>query len=224
VNPETYVRKVVRAHAQAARPRKADQMAKYMKDNFVFYGISSPERKPIEQKLIAAFPKPNQQDIVAVTKLLWAKPQRELQYFGVAFARKNVAVTTKSFITHCRFLIVNKPWWDTVDEIAPYLVGSLVLRYPELNFTMDQWILGGNMWLARAALLHQMRFKEDTNEKRLFRYCLLLGDDDEFFIRKAVGWSLREYAKTNPIAVRKFVNKNKKRLSPLAIREALKNL
>jgi 3-methyladenine DNA glycosylase AlkD len=89
---------------------------------------------------------------------------------------------------------------------------------------MDDWARDENIWLARTALLHQLRSKEATDEARLFRYCLLRADHRDFFMRKAIGWALREYGKTEPDRVRAFVRAHEGRLSPLSVREALKNL
>ncbi|NEE17192.1 DNA alkylation repair protein, partial [Streptomyces sp. SID7499] len=78
-----------------------------------------------------------------------------------------------------------------------------------------------SLWAARTALLHQLRYRETTDADRLFGYCLRRADHPDFFIRKAIGWALREYAKTAPVAVRDFVGGAGARLSPLSVREAL---
>jgi 3-methyladenine DNA glycosylase AlkD len=102
------------------------------------------------------------------------------------------------------------------------VVGPLVSRYPDLALTMDDWIASDNIWLARTAIIHQERFKDRTDVERLFSYCLLRAADRDFFIRKAIGWALREYSKTDADAVRRFVADHGSELSPLSQREALK--
>lgn len=89
---------------------------------------------------------------------------------------------------------------------------------------MDKWIEDDNIWLRRSAILHQLQFKEKTDSERLFRYCLSRAHDKEFFIMKAIGWALRQYARCNPEAVRHFVKENEKRLSRLSIKEAMKHI
>jgi 3-methyladenine DNA glycosylase AlkD len=89
---------------------------------------------------------------------------------------------------------------------------------------MDSWLAGDNLWLTRTALLHQLRYKERTDTDRLFRYCLARAGHRDFFIRKAIGWALRQYAWTDPEPVREFVAAHRDVLSPLSVREALKNL
>jgi 3-methyladenine DNA glycosylase AlkD len=120
-------------------------------------------------------------------------------------------------------LITEKSWWDSVDSIAPTIVGTIVKR-DRLNGekVMIQWSESGNMWLNRAAILHQLKYKNDTNEKILTEIILKHVNSKEFFIQKAIGWVLREYAKTNPVFVQQFVAAHE--LKPLSKREALKHL
>jgi 3-methyladenine DNA glycosylase AlkD len=103
-------------------------------------------------------------------------------------------------------------------------VGPLVARHPALVATMDAWVGEENLWLARTAILHQLRYGGGTDADRLFRYCLAQSAHRDFFIRKAIGWALREYAKTDPVAVTSFVRSHESQLSPLSVREALKNI
>lgn len=123
-----------------------------------------------------------------------------------------------------RHLITTVPWWDTVDLLAAHVVGPLVAADPALAATMDAWIDDDDLWVARAALLHQLRFKADTDTERLFGYCLRRSGHPDFFIRKAIGWALREYAKTDPDAVRDFLVREQRRLAPLSVREALRSI
>lgn len=120
-------------------------------------------------------------------------------------------------------LLVSKSWWDTVDVLSPHIMGYMFIAYPKLiDQYADQWILDENFWLQRSALLYQLYYKNRTDEKRLFQYILNRADSEEFFVQKAIGWVLREYAKTNPLVVKEFVSLNY--LKPLSRREALKNL
>jgi 3-methyladenine DNA glycosylase AlkD len=123
-----------------------------------------------------------------------------------------------------RHLVSTVPWWDTVDALASHVVGGLVAADPKLTSDMDAWIEDDDPWVARTALLHQLRHKETTDTERLFAYCVRQSGHPDFFIRKAIGWCLREYAKTDPEAVRDFVARERGRLAPLSVREALKNI
>jgi 3-methyladenine DNA glycosylase AlkD len=120
-------------------------------------------------------------------------------------------------------LIITNSWWDSVDFLAKYLLGNYLLQFPEetdsviLKFSNSE-----NMWLNRSAILFQLGYKEKTNFDVLKSVCEKHKTSTEFFIQKAIGWALREYAKTNPETVRNFVsNFNLKKLSE---KEALKNI
>jgi 3-methyladenine DNA glycosylase AlkD len=117
-------------------------------------------------------------------------------------------------------LITSKSWWDTVDPLASSFVGTLASRYPELIPQIDQWAADANMWLRRTAILFQLKFKENTDEERLYTNIQFNAERKEFFIQKAMGWALREYSKTNPESVRVFIERNS--LPKLTIREGSK--
>lgn len=120
-------------------------------------------------------------------------------------------------------MIVGKSWWDTVDELATNVVGPMVQRHPSLLKTMDAWARSENLWLARTAILHQNKYKSKTDAARLFRYCAARAREKDFFMRKAIGWALRVYSETDPVAVRAFVGAHPE-LSPLSIKEALRKI
>lgn len=126
-----------------------------------------------------------------------------------------------SFLATLRWLVTHKSWWDTVDSLA-HSTGILVQAHPELVDAMDTWIDDKNFWVARVAILHQLSYKHDTDATRLFDYCARRATDTEFFIRKAIGWALRQYARTDMPAVKDFVASHPE-LSPLSAREALKH-
>jgi 3-methyladenine DNA glycosylase AlkD len=152
---------------------------------------------------------------------LWELPEREFQYAACDLVAKHVRVCGPGFIATARTLITSKSWWDTVDSLASDVVGDLVRRFPDLAATMDEWLESENLWVVRSAILHQLRFKEATDTDRLFAYCLRRADHKDFFIRKAIGWALRQYSWTDPEAVKRFVAEHEAELSPLSRREAL---
>jgi 3-methyladenine DNA glycosylase AlkD len=124
-----------------------------------------------------------------------------------------------------RRLIVEGAWWDLVDEVATHLIRQLVLDHPSATWPeIDRWIDDETMWLRRAAIICQVGAKDRTDAPRLFEFCRRRSHEREFFIRKAIGWALREYAKTSPEAVAAFVTRHEEELSPLSRREALKHI
>jgi 3-methyladenine DNA glycosylase AlkD len=213
----------VRAALEPARdPAKATPMARYMKDLFPFLGVSSPDRRALVRAALEGMPSPAQRDLDPAVRAFWRIDEREYQYAGCDLLSRHERRLDSTFLTTARWLITNKSWWDTVDVLASHVVGALVRRDTDLVPTMDEWIRSPDIWLARTALVHQMRWKAATDADRLFEYCLLRSGDTEFFIRKAIGWSLREYSKTDTPAVERFVERYEDRLSPLSRCEAMK--
>jgi 3-methyladenine DNA glycosylase AlkD len=210
---------------EAARdPARAAPMTAYMRDQFPFLGLPSPTQKALTRQVLAGLPRPAEADLRAVAESCWELPEREYQYFACGLLRRHARICSATFLDTARHLITTKPWWDTVDTLAAHLVGTLVSRHPALVSTMDEWIEDQDMWLVRTAILHQLSYKGSTDTERLFRYCTRQAAHPDFFVRKAIGWALRQYAWTDPAAVRAYVRENESRLAPLSVREALKNV
>jgi 3-methyladenine DNA glycosylase AlkD len=209
-------------YREAADPVRAAPMRAYMRDQFPFLGVPAPQQTVLARAVLAGLGRPDEQDLRIVATACWDLAEREFQYFGCGYLRRHQAVCSSLFLDTVRGLLVEKSWWDTVDTLAAHVVGPLVLRDPVLVSTMDEWLAGDNVWLTRTAILHQLAYKVRTDADRLFRYCASRAGHPDFFIRKAIGWALREYAKTEPDAVRAFVARTD--LSGLSRREALKNL
>ena len=208
------------ANASLALPMKH-----YMKDQFDFLGIKTPLRRQLMRQLLldpelSAF---SAERLVPLVKHLWNAPFREYQYLAMDLLDRTIRKAGPQMIEPLENMIVLKSWWDTVDMIAGHLVGKLFRQHPELvdNY-VPVWIQSGNLWLQRTVLLFQLSYKGSTDENLLFETILLFAGSKEFFIQKASGWALREYAKTNPAAVTLFVNRHT--LPSLTRREALKNL
>ncbi|MEW1646176.1 MULTISPECIES: DNA alkylation repair protein [unclassified Streptomyces] len=221
---DTVLERLTAVYAAAADPERAVPMRAYMKDVAPFLGLTTPVRRTLSRTVLEGTPRPDEADCAAVALRCWELPEREYQYFAVDYLRRHVKRCTSGFLPVARHLVSTVPWWDTVDALASHVVGGLVAADPSLVDDMDAWIVDEDMWVARTALLHQLRYKERTDSERLFAYCLRQSGHPDFFIRKAIGWCLREYAKTDPEAVRGFLAREKGRFAPLSVREALKNI
>lgn len=213
---------------RAELPRHADgvraaAMAKYMRDQFEYYGIPSTPLSALFRTAMTGLPKPTSQDAADFALACWELPEREYQYVACTYLRRYAKVLDEDFLDTAKHLVVSKSWWDTVDALAAHVVGPLVSAYPWMTRVMDDWAAGDQLWLTRTAILHQLRYKRETDTERLFRYCASRADHQDFFIRKAIGWALREYAHTEPQPVRDFVAAHPE-LSGLSRREALKNI
>ncbi|MEU2262904.1 DNA alkylation repair protein [Streptomyces sp. NPDC019645] len=221
---DTVLERLTATYPAAADPVRAREAAAYMKDVAPFLGIRTPERRALSRTVLAGTPRPSEADCTAIALRCWELPEREYHYFAADYLRRHAGRCSSAFVPVVRLLITTVSWWDTVDTLAAHVVGALVAADPGLARVMDRWIEDDDLWIARTALLHQLRHKDATDAERLFRYCLRQSGHPDFFVRKAIGWSLREYAKTDPDAVRGFVDSARDRLAPLSVREALKNL
>lgn len=196
-------------------------MAKYMRDQFAFLGIPSVPRRSLQREAFSRMGPPSGDALLRLAEELWALAEREYQYAACDLLAKHVALLGPEHLGRVRQLIETRSWWDTVDTLAAHVVGPMVAVTPALVSDMDRWVTDGNLWVARTALLHQLRYRERTDAVRLFRYCELQSGHRDFFIRKAIGWALREYSKTDPRAVQAFIASHEESLSPLSRREAL---
>lgn len=216
-----YIQPLETAFKAHANPVSAIQMQKYMKDKFAFYGINSPLRKEIykaHKNQYGLLPEAQTTDIV---RWCWEAPEREYQYFAMEFLGKKQETVYQKMIALYEYMITCKSWWDTVDYIAANLVGSYFKQYPEsIESLTERWLNSGNIWLQRTCLLFQLKYKSETNTKLLESCINKLLHANEFFIRKAIGWALREYSKTDAEYVVRFVKTHV--LSGLSEKEALK--
>ncbi|WP_069365479.1 DNA alkylation repair protein [Salisediminibacterium beveridgei] len=210
------------AFQKAADPEKASIMAAYMKHHFDFLGIRSPERRVISTPFLKAWEAGRKPVDWGLIHELWERPEREYQYVGIDYLKKSARFLMPGEFEDMKSIIMKKSWWDSIDNLASGPVGQMILNAPNQVTTMDAWIRDENLWVRRTAIIHQLSYKDQTDEERLFTYCRMHSGDSEFFIAKAIGWALREYGKTNPEAVLKFVDETP--LQKLSKREALKHL
>ena len=222
---EAMVAWVARELAARANPDKAAPMAAYMKTDMPFYGVQKPGRTEVLAGLRERFPLTSPDELEDAVRALWRQPHREERYLALALARAERRLIRSERLGLCRDLIVDGAWWDLVDEVAVHLVGDLWLHdRARVGPVMDEWVDDPDMWLRRTALIGQTRHRDETDQARLFRYCSRRAGEREFFIRKAIGWALREYSKTAPEAVRDYLLANGSRLSPLSRREGARRL
>ncbi|MBC1416083.1 DNA alkylation repair protein [Listeria innocua] len=214
----TTIQTLFRANRSVADSRP---MEAYMKNQFLFLGIRATERK----KLVADFLKENGMpvDLLGLVVELFAEEEREFQYAAIDLLSRYGKKQASEAIEIYEQLVTTKSWWDTVDGLAGTVVSNHFKLYPDLiPIYNEAWINGDNIWLARTAILFQLKYKEETNAELLFANCEKWLGSKEFFIQKAIGWALRQYAKIDSEAVRVFVNSHT--LAPLSRREALKHI
>ncbi len=208
----------------------AEPMKQYMRNLWEFLGIKSPERRMALTEIIKQYHVPLQHDLPFVVRILWALPYREYQYTAIDIVEHclrskqyhiddRIEQILEDLLAEC---ITTKSWWDSVDGLAD-CTGAYFQRYPSrIRPATERWMNSGNMWLQRTAIIFQLKYKSATDEALLYEYILRVADSQEFFLQKAIGWALRQYARTNPDSVRTFVSTHT--LAPLSVREALKHI
>lgn len=196
----------------------------YMKHRYDFFGIQKPQRAALQKVAFKKHTINTLEELSAIVMTLWNKEEREYHYAAIDLLLLHKKLWNHHTLALFEYCIITNSWWDTVDTLASHCIGTLCIEYPEIMTTMDTWINHENIWLRRTALIFQLKYKKNTDTQRLFSYCEKRMHEKEFFIRKAIGWALREYSKTNPTAIAQFVAKNNSLLSPLSKREAIKHL
>jgi len=192
-----------------------------MKNLFEFYGIQSPLRQELVKGVLKRFQIKEFHEIESNIKNLLEVPQRECHYAALDLAIRFAAKAPYEYIDLYEYMIVKNSWWDTVDIIASTLHGKHFTKFPELiESKTSSWINSENLWLKRSCILFQLKYKEKTDKDLLSSFIQKCLNSKEFFINKAIGWSLREYSKTNPDWVINFVKSNE--LTPLSEKEALR--
>jgi len=206
-----------------ADPAQAAPMKKYMRDQFEYLGIKTPQSAALQKQFYAEYGLPEVTDLDPVLRDLWALPQREFQYVGLGLLDKSEKKLPAKFIKPIEYLILTKSWWDTVDAIAGHTVGMHFRRFPDVREKyLPKWRASKNIWLRRTTILFQLNYKRETDFDLLCEIIRENLDSKEFFINKAIGWALRQYARVDPSAVSKFVKSTP--LHPLSKREAMKHI
>jgi 3-methyladenine DNA glycosylase AlkD len=218
--------KFVRSELMAiANPDKAGPMAAYMKTDMPFHGVQKAGRTPILRQLKRQFVPINRAEYEQAVLALWAMSHREEKYLAIDYARAFKEFVVVGSMPLYRQMIVDGAWWDLVDGVAGWLVGgAMSAERHECEPIVREWIGDPDMWLRRTSIICQLGHKADTDTVLLDDACSSNVAETEFFIRKAIGWALREYAKTDPDWVRAYVEVHKEELSGLSYREATKYL
>ena len=203
---------------------KAAAMQAYMKTDQKFYGVQANPRRAIFRQAKKRYPISTWSEYEQLIFELWNGEYREDMYQALEIAETYKIFRVEKSWDLYENLIRTATNWDTLDWIAAKLIGELVLENRQFESVLKQWIVDENFWVRRAALLAHLKHKRHTNTKLLAYTIKKLAHEKEFFIRKAIGWVLRNYAYTDPLWVKRFVVRNRSTLSNLSIREAMKNI
>lgn len=223
---------------QHKNEENAEKQAAYLRHQFEFIGLKTPERRLLAKDFLKEKKADRQIDWELVFEF-WNLPEREFQYLALDYLHQMKKWLIFDDMEKIKKLTVSKSWWDTVDALDE-LVGQLLLTgrkqatendstaYEQVKTLVKEWAQAENFWIRRIAIDCQLSFKNQT-DLELLSYNIeknLLGSSfaDEFFITKAIGWALRDLAKTNSAWVIKFIEEHENKMAKLSIREASKHL
>ncbi|MGE5251021.1 MAG: DNA alkylation repair protein [Bacteroidota bacterium] len=215
-----YVQEIQSLLCGHASPEAAGPMKRYMRDQFEYLGIKGPQLGALMKDFRARYGPPAIDDLDPIVRDLWSLPEREFQYTAAMLVGRLQDQLPEGFIDTLEYLLVTKSWWDTVDTLSGHAVGVHFKRYPKTRRKyIARWRKSEDFWLRRATLLFQLGYKEETDFDLLRALIRENLGSKEFFINKAIGWSLRQYSRIDEQGVREFVASTP--LHPLSAREAL---
>lgn len=203
-------------------PEKAKRMAAYMRDQFQFYGIPTPERRASYKNILQEAKKSNCIDW-ELLETCWQEEEREFQYFVMDYLSVMQKFLSFNDIPILERFVRTKQWWDSIDALD-MIIGKIGQMDSRIDDLMLEWSTDHDFWVRRVAIDHQLCRKGKTNKELLEKIIVNNFGSEEFFINKAIGWSLRDYAKTNPEWVKVFLSRYKDKMNSLSIREASKYL
>jgi 3-methyladenine DNA glycosylase AlkD len=206
-----------------AETERAQQKQAYMKCAMPFWGLIKPEIDIITKTLLAQYmPKSNEEYRQTISYMFSQSTHREEWYATLNYARHHKKYIVPENIDIYLDIVLKSQWWDIVDTVADHLVGKALFKCPDRKSVLLQLIKHENMWMRRTAIIAQLKYKLSTDFELLGILIKETAHEKEFFIKKAIGWALREYSKINQLWVRSFIDENKNLLQPLSIREGSK--
>jgi 3-methyladenine DNA glycosylase AlkD len=218
---ESYLSPLIKKLKSFRNEKRAASSKKYLKDQYEFLGVDTKTRREVLNLFLKEYGIPSAHRMKEVSFYLWNLPERDFQHVAVDLLNKVKKKLLEEDINWLEQLIIQKSWWDTVDGLASWIAGTYFTLYPhKTSVITEMWMNSGNMWLQRAAIIFQLKYKMKTDTRLLSDYIVRLSDRKEFFIRKAIGWALREYSKTDKQWVKNFIQNHE--LSSLSYKEASK--
>jgi 3-methyladenine DNA glycosylase AlkD len=210
---------------EAADPARAPQMQAYMKSSMPYLGVPVPVVRQIARVSAARCPMTEIDELRATATELWrSATHREERYAATELTGLKPAAGRVELLPLCREMMVTGAWWDHVDAVSHQIGAMLRADAGRLVPVLRSWSVDPDLWLRRSSIICQLGFKDRTDSELLAEFITTNLADQEFFIRKGIGWALRDYARTDPDWVRAFVAEHDAVISPLSRREALKHL
>lgn len=201
---------------------RSQKMAAYMRHQFTFLGVTAPIRRQVAKTALRQAQAAGVIDWLFVD-VCWQSQYREHHYLAIDYLVAMTAYLKKEDLSKIEAMLLQHPWWDSIDAFSE-VISKMVIQEPVLKQEMLRWSTSESLWLRRSAIIHQLLLKKQADTELLRIILLNNFGTKEFFINKSIGWSLREYAKTDPAWVRHFIATYRDQMSSLSIREASKYL
>ena len=218
-----YLKPLIESFRAAADENAAKKMSAYLRNQFEFLGIKTPQRKKIFAEFLESAGIPAFDEVGNLARQLFELPEREFHQAAIDLCARTKRDWTKDSVDLFEELVKTKSWWDSVDSINTVCIRPFFGKFPVLRRSKTKsWNWSDNIWLQRVSIICQLRLKEDTDLELLEKNIDFLRQSDEFFVQKAIGWALRDYGHHDPDWVRGFVSRYE--LKPLSEREALKHI
>jgi 3-methyladenine DNA glycosylase AlkD len=226
--PQHLLASVRRDLRAVAVPQRARPMQRYMRSEMPYHGVPAPAVHAISRRRFADLEFPSAAAWQRTVRYLWNNAQfREERYCAIALTRVRAVdrFQTLSALPLYEELIVSGAWWDYVDELAIHPVGDLLRKYPgPMGRSMRAWSRSEDLWKRRSSIICQVGSKDAVDRALLYECIEPSMESREFFLRKGIGWALRQYARNAPDEVARYVAEYEARLSPLSRREALRHV
>src|SRR6266702_1388953 len=227
MTPHAFGKEIKAVIASHADPQRALAMRAYMRNQSEFIGVPTPLRRQAVLPVFKRLSVENAEHLLACANVLWSMPQREYQYVATDLLARKWKTLAVADIAPLLTIAQRNAWWDSIDPLAG-VVGDVLkaarAQTPQAQASMDAALQHEFLWVRRIAMIHQLGWRGHTDEERLFGYARSLASESDFFIRKAIGWALRDYAWHAPEAVSGFLSVSRDIISPLTLREASKHL
>jgi 3-methyladenine DNA glycosylase AlkD len=205
---------------------RAEKEKAYLKSDLAHLGVSVPATRRATRDVVGALPTRTHDDVVALAGALWSRPVHECRMSAVEVLELGVGGLGPDDLPLLEAMLRDARTWALVDGLSASVVGALVERHPQLGDTLDRWVTDDDVWLRRSALLALLvpLRRGDGDPDRFFRYADALLADRSFWVRKAIGWVLRDTARRRPALVADWLAPRAARAAGLTVREAVKPL
>jgi 3-methyladenine DNA glycosylase AlkD len=225
VDVSTVVASIESDLREVSTPERAAGSKQYLKSDLDFLGATVPDIRKVAKRVRRAHPDLDHDSVMALAAALWESTVFELRMSAVEILCLHLPVLEAGDLPTIEAMLRASKTWALVDVLASTVVGNLITRFPDLNDELDRWATDDDFWIRRSALLaHLKPLREGGDFTRFSRYADSMLEEKEFFIRKAIGWVLRDMSRNRPEVVAAWVGPRTHRVSGVTIREAVKKL